>query len=105
MATAEVLEKASSRRHLEGVVLSDKMQKTIVVQAIMQVRHPKYGKYYKKYQKFKAHDEKEECSVGDRVEIIESRPISKDKRFRLVKILEKAKKAEVDMDLGEAAAV
>lgn len=81
----------TSRRTIEGVVLSNKMQKTVVVETSSLVKHPKYGKYYKKYKKFKAHDEKGECQVGDRVEVIETAPISKDKRFRLQRIVEKAK--------------
>jgi small subunit ribosomal protein S17 len=76
---------------IEGVVLSNKMQKTVVVETSALVKHPKYGKYYKKYKKFKAHDEKGECQVGDRVEVIESAPISKEKRFRVRQVLEKAK--------------
>lgn len=69
------------------------MDKTIVVQAASLTKHPKYGKYYKSYKKYKAHDEKNECGIGDQVLIVESRPISKEKRFRLNKIVEKAKQA------------
>lgn len=87
---AELAEK-SKRRVIEGVVISDKMQKTIVVEVAALVKHPKYGKYYKKYKRFKAHDESEQSGVGDRVEVIESRPISAQKRFRLVRVIEKAK--------------
>ena len=87
--------KTTGRRRMEGTVLSNKMQKTVIVQTSVLVRHPKYGKYYKKYEKFKAHDEKSECQSGDKVEVIESRPISKQKRFRVVRVLEKAKRAEV----------
>lgn len=86
-----VVLRKTSRRVLEGVVLSNKMQKTVVIETSSLVRHPKYGKYYKKYKKFKAHDENGECQVGDRVEVMETAPISRDKRFRLRKVLEKAK--------------
>jgi small subunit ribosomal protein S17 len=87
--------KTTSRRRMEGIVLSAKMQKTAVIQTAALVRHAKYGKYFRKYKKLKVHDEKSECQVGDRVEVIESAPISKDKRFRVVKVLEKAKHAEI----------
>jgi small subunit ribosomal protein S17 len=93
MSTA--VAKKTSRRTMEGVVLSNKMQKTAVIQTAALVKHAKYGKYFRKYKKLKIHDEKSECQVGDRVQIMESAPISKDKKFRLVKILEKAKHAEV----------
>jgi small subunit ribosomal protein S17 len=83
--------KKTRRRVIEAVVLSNKMQKTVVVETATLVKHPKYGKYYKKYKKFKAHDEKSECQIGDRVEVIETAPISKDKRFRVRQIVEKAK--------------
>jgi small subunit ribosomal protein S17 len=81
------------RRTVIGTVISSKMDKTIVVQANRLTRHPMYGKFYTKYKKFKAHDEKNECEVGDKVSIIESRPLSKHKRFRLSNIIEKVKKA------------
>lgn len=74
-----------------GRVVSDKMDKTIVVAIEDSVRHPLYKKIVKRTVKFKAHDENNECGVGDRVQIMETRPISKDKRWRLDKILEKAK--------------
>ncbi|MDB5037735.1 MAG: ribosomal protein [Bacteriovoracaceae bacterium] len=83
--------KTTRRRTIEGVVLSNKMQKTIVIETASLVKHPKYGKYFKKYKKLKAHDEKSECQVGDRVEVIETAPISKEKKFRVRQILEKAK--------------
>ena len=73
------------------VVVSDKMDKTIVVAVKDSVQHPLYKKIMKRTVKFKAHDEKNECGVGDRVEIMETRPISADKRWRLVQIIEKAK--------------
>ena len=74
-----------------GKVVSDKMDKTITVAIEDHVKHPLYGKIVKKTVKFKAHDEKNECGIGDTVKIMETRPISKDKRWRLVEIVEKAK--------------
>ncbi len=70
---------------LKGVVVSDKMQKTVVVSVSRFVKHPLYGKFYKVSKKYKAHDEENKFKVGDNVEIIETRPISKDKRFKVVK--------------------
>ena len=81
----------SSRKTRVGKVVSDKMDKTIVVAVKDSVQHPLYKKIMKRTVKFKAHDEKNECGVGDRVEIMETRPISADKRWRLVQIIEKAK--------------
>ena len=74
-----------------GVVVSDKMDKTIVVAIKTKVRHPLYGKMVNRTRKFKAHDELNQCGVGDTVKIMETRPLSKDKRWRLVEIIEKAK--------------
>ena len=74
-----------------GEVVSDKMDKTVVVAIKTKVRHPLYGKMVNRTRKFKVHDEKNECGVGDTVKIMETRPISKDKRWRLVEIVEKAK--------------
>ena len=74
-----------------GKVVSDKMDKTITVVIEDHVKHPLYGKIVKSTVKFKAHDEKNECGIGDTVKIMETRPLSKDKRWRLVEILEKAK--------------
>ena len=79
------------RKTRTGLVVSDKMDKTIVVTIEDNVRHPLYKKIIKRTVKLKAHDEKNECRVGDRVSIMETRPLSKDKRWRLVEILEKAK--------------
>ena len=79
------------RKTRVGVVVSDKMDKTIVVAVKDSVQHPLYKKIMKRTVKFKAHDEKNECGVGDRVEIMETRPISADKRWRPVQIIEKAK--------------
>lgn len=73
-----------------GKVVSDKMDKTITVAIEDHVKHPLYGKIVKKTVKFKAHDEKNECNIGDTVKIMETRPLSKDKRWRLVQIIEKA---------------
>ncbi len=74
-----------------GKVVSDKMDKTIVVAVIDNVKHPLYNKIVKRTYKLKAHDEKNECNIGDRVKVMETRPLSKDKRWRLVEIIEKAK--------------
>ena len=79
------------RKTRVGKVVSDKMDKTIVVAIEDNVKHPKYGKVIKRTIKFKAHDENNECGVGDTVKIMETRPLSKDKRWRLVEIIEKAK--------------
>ena len=79
------------RKTRVGTVVSDKMDKTIVVAIVDNVSHPLYKKIIKRTVKFKAHDEKNEAKTGDRVRIMETRPLSKDKRWRLVKIVEKAK--------------
>ncbi len=79
------------RKTRVGVVVSDKMDKTIVVAVKDSVQHPLYKKIIKRTVKFKAHDEQNECGVGDRVEIMETRPISAQKRWRMVRVLEKAK--------------
>ena len=79
------------RKTRVGIVISDKMDKTIVVAIEDSVQHPLYKKIIKRTVKFKAHDENNECGIGDRVKIMETRPISKDKRWRLVQIMEKAK--------------
>ena len=79
------------RKSRVGVVVSDKMDKTSVVAVKDKVLHPLYGKTVNRTTKFKAHDENNECGIGDRVRIMETRPISKDKRWRLVEIVEKAK--------------
>jgi len=79
-----------SRRRYEGIVISDKMQKTIIVRVVTLSKHAKYGRTVKIYNKFKVHDEKNQAKKGDRVKIEETRPLSKDKRFRLVEIIEKA---------------
>jgi small subunit ribosomal protein S17 len=74
-----------------GMVVSNKMDKTVTVTVERRVKHPIYGKFVKKTTKFHAHDEKNECTVGDLVRIMETRPLSKTKRWRLVEVLEKAK--------------
>ena len=79
------------RKTIVGSVVSDKMDKTIVVAVESFKTHPIYKKRYKNTKKYKAHDENNECWIGDKVRIMETRPLSKDKRFRLVKIIEKAK--------------
>jgi small subunit ribosomal protein S17 len=79
------------RKTRVGQVVSDKMDKTIVVSIVDNVKHPLYKKVIKHTERFKAHDENNECKTGDRVLIMETRPLSRDKRWRLVKILERAK--------------
>ena len=79
------------RKTRVGIVVSDKMDKTIVVAVKTKVRHPLYGKMVNHTLKVKAHDENNECGIGDTVRIMETRPLSKDKRWRLVEIIEKAK--------------
>ncbi len=79
------------RKTRVGMVVSDKMDKTVVVAIIDNVKHPLYKKIVKRTVRLKAHDENNECRVGDRVEVMETRPLSKDKRWRVVTILEKAK--------------
>lgn len=85
------MEQRGFRKTRVGVVVSDKMDKTCVVAIKTKVRHPLYGKMVNKTTKFKVHDENNECGYGDTVKIMETRPISKDKRWRLVEIVEKAK--------------
>ncbi len=79
------------RKTQVGTVVSDKMDKTIVVAVIEHVRHPLYKKIVKRTYKLKAHDENNECKPGDKVKVMETRPLSKDKRWRLIEIIEKAK--------------
>ena len=79
------------RKTRTGKVLSNKMDKTIVVAVVNHVKHPLYGKIVKKTYKLKAHDENNECNIGDTVKVMETRALSKDKRWRLVEIVEKAK--------------
>ena len=84
-------EKRNNRKTKIGVVVSDKMDKTIVVSVVSNVKHPLYKKVVKITKKFKAHDENNECKIGDTVEIMETRPISKTTHFRILRIIERAK--------------
>jgi|TARA_B100001063_G_scaffold83783_1_gene78134 small subunit ribosomal protein S17 len=79
------------RKQREGIVTSNKMNKTITVEVQRKVKHPIYGKFLKKSSKLTAHDEENQCDIGDLVRVMESKPISKNKRWRLTKILEKVK--------------
>ena len=85
------MEVRNLRKTRIGVVTSNKMAKTITVAVERKVKHPIYGKFVKKTTKFHAHDEKDECSIGDVVKIMETRPLSKTKRWRLVEVVEKVK--------------
>ena len=84
-------EQRGLRKTREGVVVSDKMDKTITIAVKYRVRHPLYGKIMNRTTKIKAHDENNECGIGDTVRVMETRPLSHDKRWRLVEIIEKAK--------------
>lgn len=84
-------EERNLRKKRVGTVVSDKMDKTVVIALEEHVKHPKYGKIIKRTVKFKVHDENNECGVGDKILVAETRPLSKDKRWRLVQIVEKAK--------------
>ena len=84
------MEERNLRKVLVGTVVSNKMDKTIVVAVETIEKHKKYGKFVKKTYKLKAHDENNECQIGDRVRVMETRPLSKDKRWRLVEVIEKA---------------
>ena len=84
------MEERNSRKVRQGTVVSDKMDKTIVVKIETTTSHPLYGKRVKYSKKFKAHDEKNEAKIGDIVEIMETRPLSADKHFRLIKVVQKA---------------
>ncbi|MGN1222893.1 MAG: 30S ribosomal protein S17 [Christensenellales bacterium] len=86
----ENLERNDRRKRI-GVVVSNKMDKTIVVEVVSQEKHPLYKKFVKRTKKYKAHDEENTCGIGDTVEIMETRPLSKDKYHRLVRIIERAK--------------
>ena len=85
------MEQRGLRKTRVGIVVSDKMEKTITIAIERKVPHPIYRKYFKKTTKLMAHDEKSECRVGDKVKVMETRPLSKSKRWRLVEIVEKAK--------------
>ena len=90
MSTETTIERKLRKTRI-GVVTSNKMEKTITVAVVRKLKHPKYGKFLKKTKKFHAHDEKNECNIGDTVKIMETRPLSATKRWRLVEIVEKAK--------------
>ena len=81
----------NARKEITGTVTSSKMDKTVVVSVVRKMKHPKYGKYFKRTKKYTAHDEKNECGENDIVRIMETRPMSKTKRWRLVEIVENAK--------------
>jgi len=85
------METRKLRKEKIGIVVSNKMEKSVVVEVERKVKHPKYGKFVKKSSRFMAHDEKKECSEGDKVLIAETRPLSKNKCWRLVEIIEKVK--------------
>ncbi|MBL6446504.1 30S ribosomal protein S17 [Fulvivirga sp. 29W222] len=85
------MESRKLRKERIGQVVSNKMEKSITVSVLRKEKHPIYGKFVKKTTKFTAHDEKNECGIGDTVKIMETRPLSKNKRWRLVEIIEKAK--------------
>ena len=85
------METRNLRKERVGVVVSNKMDKTITVAVTRKIKHPVYGKFMNKSKKFAAHDEKNDCSIGDTVKIMETRPVSKNKRWRLVEVLERAK--------------
>jgi len=91
MSEATTTLERNLRKTKLGVVTSNKMDKSITVKVERKVKHPLYGKFVKKSTKFHAHDEKNECSIGDTVKIMESRPLSKTKRWRLVEVVEKVK--------------
>jgi small subunit ribosomal protein S17 len=90
-ATATETEARGYRKVREGLVVSDKMDKTVVVEVEDRVKHPKYGKVIRRTKKYKAHDGQNACGVGDRVLLMETRPLSATKRWRVAEILEKAK--------------
>ena len=85
------MEVRNLRKEKVGLVVSNKMNKSIVVEVERKIKHPKYGKFVKKTSTFMAHDETNDCNIGDTVQIMETRPLSKKKGWRLVKILERAK--------------
>lgn len=86
------MEERALRKVRTGTVVSDKMDKTVVVAVESLTRHPLYGKTVRRTQKFKAHDENNQCGIGDKVQIMETRPLSREKRWRVVNIIEKAQK-------------
>jgi len=84
------MEERNLRKVMIGTVTSNKMDKTVVVSVATNVKHPKYGKIVKRTYKLKAHDEENTCQIGDKVKVMETRPLSKDKRWRVVEVMEKA---------------
>lgn len=89
--TSAMEAKRGLQRFREGNVSSNKMNKTVVVEVVTQMKHSSYGKYVQRTKKYYAHDERSECQIGDRVQIVETRPLSKLKRYRVTKIVERAK--------------
>jgi small subunit ribosomal protein S17 len=85
------------RKEFTGTVISDRMQKTVIVRIMHLSKHPKYGRIIKRYNKFKAHDEKNAAKTGDTVRIVETRPLSRDKRFRVESVLKKASAPHLDL--------
>ena len=85
------MDERGNKRVITGVVVSNKMEKTIVIRAERLVKHPLFHKYVRRHVKYKAHVERNECNIGDKVLIVESRPLSKDKRWRMREVLEKAR--------------
>ena len=91
MAEDTPTEQRSARKVREGLVVSNKMEKTAVVAVVERVRHPKYGKFMMRTKKLYAHDEANDVNIGDKVRVMETRPLSKNKRWRVVEVLERAK--------------
>ncbi len=91
MEQTEVKKRTTSRKSRIGVVVSNRMDKSVVVAIEKRVKHPLYKKFFKKTTKYMAHDEKNECGIGDKVKIMETRPLSKNKCWRLVEVIDKAK--------------
>ena len=92
------------RKQRDGVVVSDKMDKTVVVEVTRLVRHVKYRKYLKRRARYKAHDQKNQCRIGDRVRIVETRPLSHDKRWAVLTILGRQEGADQPLVTGEVTA-
>jgi small subunit ribosomal protein S17 len=90
-ASAVVADARNARKVREGILVSNKMNKTIVISIVERVRHPKYAKFVSRTKKLYAHDETNDAQIGDRVRVMETRPMSKQKRWRLVEVLERAK--------------
>lgn len=103
MSTTTQEKAQTKRKQLAGIVVSDKMQKTVVVKVERTTRHPLYGKILRRFKKFKAHDEKDECRIGDKVLIQETRPLSREKRWNVAQILERSevKRLEVEESIEQ----